>query len=47
MAVARPGPVEAVPSDLGETYESVYTLIRRGGVMPRHGRWVTGTDLAT
>jgi hypothetical protein len=23
-----------VPSDLGETYESVYSLIRRGGAMP-------------
>jgi hypothetical protein len=39
--------IEAVPHDLGETYESIYTLIRRGGIMPRHGRWITGTDLAT
>jgi hypothetical protein len=39
--------IEAVPHDLGETYESVYSLIRHGGVMPRHGRWITGTDLAT
>lgn len=38
-ALAR---IRAVPSDLGETYESVYTLIRRGGVMPHQGRWVTG-----
>lgn len=39
--------IEAVPHDLGETYESVYTLIRRGGVMPRHGRWITGTGPAS
>jgi hypothetical protein len=31
------GRIRAVPSDLGETYESVYTLIRRGGVMPHQG----------
>jgi hypothetical protein len=43
-ALARIG---AVPSDLGETYESVYTLIRRGGRMPRLGRWITGQAPAT
>lgn len=31
-----------VPADLGETYESVYRLIRRGGKMPHLGRWITG-----
>jgi hypothetical protein len=40
-ALARAG---AVPSDLGETYEAVYTLIRRGGRMPLAGRWLTGDD---
>jgi hypothetical protein len=34
--------IRAVPSDLGETYESVYNLIRRGGHMPHEGRWITG-----
>jgi hypothetical protein len=34
--------IRAVPADLGETYESVYRLIRRGGVMPYQGRWITG-----
>jgi hypothetical protein len=38
-ALAR---IRAVPSDLGETYESVYNLIRRGGVMPYEGRWIEG-----
>ena len=38
-ALAR---IRAVPSDLGETYESVYNLIRRGGVMPHEGRWIEG-----
>jgi hypothetical protein len=38
-ALAR---IRAVPGDLGETYESVYTLIRRGGVMPYEGRWIEG-----
>ncbi len=37
----------AVPSDLGETYESVYNLIRRGGVMPHQGCWITGEGIAT
>ncbi|SRR5712691_8075774 len=32
----------AVPEDLGETYEAVYTLLRRGGVMPADGDWLTG-----
>jgi hypothetical protein len=34
--------LRAVPADLGETYESVYNLIRRGGHMPHEGRWITG-----
>jgi hypothetical protein len=41
------GRLRAVPSDLGETYESVYSLIRRGGAMPRRGRWITGQETAT
>lgn len=40
-ALAR---IRAVPSDLGETYESVYTLIRRGGRMPYEGRWIEGAS---
>jgi hypothetical protein len=43
-ALAR---IRAVPSDLGETYESVYNLIRRGGAMPHQGRWITGQEAAT
>lgn len=42
-ALAR---IRAVPSDLGETYESVYNLIRRGGTMPHQGRWITGEGAA-
>ena len=38
-ALAR---LRAVPSDLGETYESVYRLIRRGGHLPHEGRFITG-----
>jgi len=38
-ALARIG---AVPEDLGETYESVYRLLRRGGAMPYDGDWLTG-----
>jgi multidrug efflux pump subunit AcrA (membrane-fusion protein) len=34
--------IGAVPEDLGETYESVYRLIRRGGVMPRDGDFLAG-----
>jgi hypothetical protein len=40
-AIAR---LQAVPAALGETYESVYALIRSGGRMPREGRWITGED---
>jgi hypothetical protein len=43
-ALAR---IRAVPADLGETYESVYHLIRRGGRMPHEGRWITGHATAT
>ena len=39
--------IRAVPADLGETYESVYRLIRRGGVMPYEGRWITGEGRAS
>ncbi|MGH3236858.1 MAG: hypothetical protein ACRDOH_27105, partial [Streptosporangiaceae bacterium] len=31
-----------VPHDLGEVYELVYEYIRRGGKMPRYGRWIEG-----
>ena len=31
-----------VPQDLGEVYELIYTFIRRGGKMPRLGRWISG-----
>ena len=39
--------LHAVPSDVGETYESVYNLIRGpdgrgGGQMPYEGEWITG-----
>jgi hypothetical protein len=32
-----------VPHDLGEVYELIYDFIRRGGKMPRPGRWIEGT----
>ena len=38
---ARAG-IRAVPADLGETYEAVYRLIRRGGRLPYEGRWIQG-----
>ena len=31
-----------VPHDLGEVYELIYHFIRRGGKMPRPGRWIEG-----
>ena len=31
-----------VPHDLGEVYELIYAFIRRGGKMPRPGRWIIG-----
>jgi multidrug efflux pump subunit AcrA (membrane-fusion protein) len=34
--------IRAVPADLGETYESVYRLIRAGGHLPYEGRFITG-----
>ena len=34
--------IRAVPADLGETYEAVYRLIRRGGHLPYEGRWIQG-----
>ena len=42
-ALAR---IRAVPSDVGETYESVYRLLRRGGQMPFDGGWITGDGTA-
>jgi multidrug efflux pump subunit AcrA (membrane-fusion protein) len=38
--------IGAVPEDLGETYESVYRLIRRGGVMPADGDFLAGEAAA-
>ncbi len=38
------GRLQAVPAMLGETYESVYALIRSGSRMPHEGRWITGED---
>ena len=35
-----------VPHDLGEVYELVYAFIRRGGKMPRFGRWIEGATQA-
>ena len=35
-----------VPHDLGEVYELIYAFIRRGGKMPRHGRWIEGATPA-
>jgi hypothetical protein len=34
--------LQQVPHDLGEVYELVYEFIRRGGKMPRLGRWIEG-----
>ena len=31
-----------VPHDLGEVYELIYQFIRRGGKIPRLGRWIEG-----
>ena len=39
---AVPRRIQAVPADLGETYEAVYRLIRSGGYLPSQGRWITG-----
>jgi hypothetical protein len=38
--------IRAVPPDLGETYESVYRLLRRGGAMPHDGDFLAGTGRA-
>jgi Tfp pilus assembly protein PilX len=35
-----------VPHDLGEVYELIYAFIRRGGKMPRFGRWIEGATPA-
>jgi hypothetical protein len=36
------GRLRQVPQDLGEAYELVYEFIRRGGKLPRLGRWIEG-----
>jgi hypothetical protein len=36
------GRLQQVPQDLGEVYELVYSFIRRGGKVPRCGRWIEG-----
>jgi hypothetical protein len=38
-ALAR---IRAIPSDVGETHESVHRLLCRGGEMPYDGGWITG-----
>jgi hypothetical protein len=43
-ALAR---IRAVPEDVGEVYESVYRLLRRGGLMPHEGGWLTGQARAS
>ena len=35
-------PLRQVPHDLGEVYELIYAFIRRGGKVPRPGRWIEG-----
>src|SRR5260370_25217655 len=35
-----------LPHDLGEAYELIYALIRRGGEIPRHGQWIEGATPA-
>ena len=35
-----------LPHDLGEVYELIYEFIRRGGQMPRAGRWIPGATQA-
>lgn len=36
--------IRALAGDLGEVYEPVYNLIRRGGRMPYEGRWIEGAS---
>jgi hypothetical protein len=36
--------IRAIPAHLGETCQSVHSLIRRSGIMPRSGRWITGEE---
>lgn len=36
--------LRAAPQDLGEVYELIYEFIRRGGKLPRYGRWVQGAN---
>jgi hypothetical protein len=36
--------LQAVPEDLGDTYQAAYDLIRRGGKLPADGDWLTGED---
>ena len=35
-----------LPHDLGEVYDLIYEFIRRGGQMPRAGRWIQGATQA-
>jgi len=35
-----------LPHDLGEVYQLIYEFIRRGGQMPRAGRWIQGATQA-
>jgi acyl-CoA reductase-like NAD-dependent aldehyde dehydrogenase len=34
--------LRTVPQDLGEVYELIYEFVRRGGKLPRYGRWIEG-----
>ena len=34
----------AVPAELGDRYAAAYALIAAGHVLPRNGRWLTGTE---
>jgi hypothetical protein len=36
-----------VPPDLGEVYQLVYEFIRKGGKLPRYGRWIEGEQART
>ena len=36
--------LRTVPQDLGEAYELIYEFVRRGGKLPRYGRWIEGAN---
>ena len=36
--------LRTVPQDLGEVYELIYEFVRRGGKLPRYGRWIEGAN---